>query len=56
MAADGYEVLHGLGQVFVFVMYQAEMALEFNTWQGEFDEAARFDLVLNQAAGQAGDA
>ena len=31
------------------------MALEFNTWQGEFDEAARFDFVLDQAAGQDGE-
>lgn len=55
VAADGYEVLHGLGQVFILVVYQAEMALEFKIWQGELDEAARFDFVLDQAAGQDGE-
>lgn len=55
MTADGYEVLHGLGQVFILVVYQAEMALEFKIWQGELDEAPRFDFVLDQAAGQDGE-
>lgn len=36
------------------MMYHAEMALEFEARQREFDEAARFDFVLNQAAGQDG--
>ena len=51
VAADGYEVLHRLGQVFILVVYQAEMALEFKIWQGELDEAARFDFVLDQGGG-----
>lgn len=44
-----------MGQVFILVVYQAEMALEFKIWQGELDEAARFDFVLDQAAGQDGE-
>lgn len=54
VAADGYEVLHGLGQVFILVVYQSELALEFKARHGEFDQAARFDFVLHQAAGQDG--
>ena len=54
VTANGYEVLHGPGQVFVFVVYQAEMTLEFEARYGEFDEAARFDFLPDQATGQDG--